>query len=168
MIRTITPEELVEADRVLTSVQADVLHRGLTTSLLQELGLRLRQASHDAYARQAVLERWEWEVFVNPHRPGDIVARPAKIGEDTINWDGKFNALAMINREAAPAFQHDCTNCTYLGQFREYDLYHCTQGGVMPTLIGRWGNEGAEYTSGPTLQAGLLVLTLEQVEGILA
>jgi len=45
-------------------------------------------------------------------------------------------------------FSHDCKACTPLGQFEEYDLYHCMQGGSMPTVLARYGNEGPEYVSG--------------------
>ena len=45
-----------------------------------------------------------------------------------------------------PMHKHDCDNCTFLGNFNEYDLYHCPQCG-MPTLIARCGEKG-EYSSG--------------------
>lgn len=45
-------------------------------------------------------------------------------------------------------FVHDCKNCTPLGQHDGHDLYHCLQGGDMPTLIARYGNHGEQYTSG--------------------
>ena len=45
-------------------------------------------------------------------------------------------------------FDHDCESCTFLGQWKEYDLYFCTQGGSMPTVIARFSSEGQDYTSG--------------------
>lgn len=44
-------------------------------------------------------------------------------------------------------YQHDCTNCKPLGRFAEYDLYHCMQGGRIPTVIARYGPE-SQYLSG--------------------
>jgi len=46
-------------------------------------------------------------------------------------------------------FTHDCDNCEYLGQSKEFDLYTCEQGGMMRTFIARYGNKGHEYTSMP-------------------
>jgi len=47
-------------------------------------------------------------------------------------------------------YKHDCKNCTYLGQFNEYDLYFCLQGGKIPTVIARFSSEGPDYYSGIT------------------
>jgi hypothetical protein len=50
-----------------------------------------------------------------------------------------------------PQFKHDCSNCTFLGRHRddyEYDLYHCMQGGSLPTVIARYGDYGPDYLSG--------------------
>ena len=45
-------------------------------------------------------------------------------------------------------FEHDCEGCTFLGQYKKWDLYHCMDFGTIPTLIARWGDEGPENTSG--------------------
>jgi hypothetical protein len=45
-------------------------------------------------------------------------------------------------------YQHDCENCTPLGEYGEFDLYHCEQGGAYPTVIARYGDDGPEYQSG--------------------
>jgi hypothetical protein len=50
------------------------------------------------------------------------------------------NALVM-------RYTHDCDICIPLGQYQKNDLYYCNQHG-MPTVIARFGNGGAEYTSG--------------------
>lgn len=42
--------------------------------------------------------------------------------------------------------EHDCSGCTFLGHYKEYDLYWCPQGGH-PTLIARYGTCG-DYLSG--------------------
>jgi hypothetical protein len=44
-------------------------------------------------------------------------------------------------------YVHDCDKCTNLGEYRGHDLYHCEQGGL-PTVIARFGNDGAAYKSG--------------------
>jgi hypothetical protein len=56
----------------------------------------------------------------------------------------------MLNTET-PKYTHDCTDCKFLGNYKgthyHYDLYYCPQSG-MPTVVARYGNEGAEYSSG--------------------
>lgn len=44
-------------------------------------------------------------------------------------------------------FAHDCSECVALGEYAEYDLYFCKQGGS-PTVIARFGNEDGDYSSG--------------------
>ncbi len=44
-------------------------------------------------------------------------------------------------------YQHDCDKCTPLGEYEEYDLYHCEQGGL-PTVVARYGDDGPDYISG--------------------
>jgi len=48
----------------------------------------------------------------------------------------------------APRFQHDCVNCIYLGQFKEFDLYFHQAPVGRPTVLARYGDEGHEYKSG--------------------
>lgn len=48
-------------------------------------------------------------------------------------------------------FQHDCEKCVPLGRESDHDLYFCEQGGMGPTLIARWGDEGPDYKSGMVL-----------------
>jgi hypothetical protein len=50
-----------------------------------------------------------------------------------------------------PLFPHDCKFCQPIGQAVEHDLYLCTQGGKLPTLVARYGSNLHEYASGPTL-----------------
>ena len=47
-----------------------------------------------------------------------------------------------------PRYQHDCNTCTFLGQYKEYDLYYCPQGGGRDTVIGRFSDNGPDYISG--------------------
>ena len=47
-------------------------------------------------------------------------------------------------------YGHDCNECTFLGQFNEYDLYFCPQG-TRPTVIARWSSNGPDYISGMAL-----------------
>lgn len=47
-----------------------------------------------------------------------------------------------------PKFHHDCTNCKFLGHRNGFDVYICTQGGLYPTIIARFSDEGSKYASG--------------------
>ena len=47
-----------------------------------------------------------------------------------------------------PRYTHSCSKCTFLGQYNEYDLYHCIQVGGMPTVIARYSDDGPDYMSG--------------------
>lgn len=48
----------------------------------------------------------------------------------------------------SPRYRHDCDSCIYLGAFGRFDLWHCPHcdGG---SVIARYGDEGAQYASGP-------------------
>ena len=43
-----------------------------------------------------------------------------------------------------PRFQHDCTTCHFLGQYKKYDLYFCPN---EPTIVARF-SDGQDYNSG--------------------
>lgn len=45
-----------------------------------------------------------------------------------------------------PRYNNYCKECEYLGQYEEFDLYYCSQGGL-PTVIARYGEE-EKYISG--------------------
>lgn len=48
-----------------------------------------------------------------------------------------------------PRYAHDCPKCFYLGHHAEADLYFCSKQAIGgPTVIARFGNEGAMYVSG--------------------
>lgn len=57
-----------------------------------------------------------------------------------------------------PKYNHDCDDCMFLGthEFKNdalvpkghHDFYACQQGGVIATIIIRYGNEGPDYFSG--------------------
>lgn len=49
-----------------------------------------------------------------------------------------------------PRYTHDCKNCKFIGQLGDLDIYRCPQMGV-PTIVGRYGNQIEQYTSGQTL-----------------
>lgn len=53
-----------------------------------------------------------------------------------------------MDKQNTPRYIHDCKECIYLGQKDEYDLYFCNQGGLLNTVIARFGNEGPDYISG--------------------
>jgi len=44
-----------------------------------------------------------------------------------------------------PKFEHDCSDCTFLGHENNHDLYFCAS---EPTIIARFSDEGSEYSSG--------------------
>lgn len=45
-------------------------------------------------------------------------------------------------------YKHDCDTCVSLGEYEEYDLYHCYQKGMGATVVARYGDEPHEYLSG--------------------
>lgn len=42
---------------------------------------------------------------------------------------------------------HDCEACKFLGNYKEYDLYHCANQILGGDVIARYGSNGVEYTS---------------------
>jgi hypothetical protein len=66
------------------------------------------------------------------------------------------SSMTPVSTDAvAHHFQHDCKNCKPLGHYNEHDLYFCTQGGLVPTVLARYGSEGPEYLSGLTLASAV-------------
>lgn len=49
--------------------------------------------------------------------------------------------------DSTPRYTHDCECCKFLGTHGDLDLYWCSQGGLVPTLLGRFGNDGNSYLS---------------------
>lgn len=52
-----------------------------------------------------------------------------------------------------PQYQHDCECCVFLGHYTDrdgtnFDLYFCSQGGWLGTLIARWSSNGPDYYNG--------------------
>ena len=47
-------------------------------------------------------------------------------------------------------YEHDCDQCIPLGEYKEFDLYFCRQGGIQ-TVVARYGNAGENYSSGLAL-----------------
>lgn len=50
--------------------------------------------------------------------------------------------------DSKPRYEHDCSHCKYLGQYKEFDLYvsgECNLG--IKTVLARFGAEG-KYVSG--------------------
>ena len=49
-----------------------------------------------------------------------------------------------------PKHTHDCERCTFLGHFCDHDVYICQDsGGIGPSIIARFGDDGPEYASTP-------------------
>lgn len=57
--------------------------------------------------------------------------------------------------EETPLYEHDCSHCTFLGTGeyagRAFDLYHCKQGHLVPTVIARASSSPHDYMSGMAL-----------------
>ena len=49
-----------------------------------------------------------------------------------------------------PRYEHDCEECQFLTRYAGRDIYRCPQMGN-PTIVARYGSDGAEYESGPLL-----------------
>lgn len=47
-----------------------------------------------------------------------------------------------------PQYEHDCDHCTFLGKYRDADLYYCPQGGNITTVIARFSDTPWDYASG--------------------
>lgn len=60
-----------------------------------------------------------------------------------------------------PLYHHVCETCQYLGRYtvsqyywdmtngtKDVDLYFCTQGGMLNTVVARFGDEDFDYISG--------------------
>jgi hypothetical protein len=58
------------------------------------------------------------------------------------------NYMPFIVPLKAPRYKHDCHECIYLGQDKEYDLYFCPQLGTTPTVVARFSSNGPDYMSG--------------------
>ena len=47
-----------------------------------------------------------------------------------------------------PKYTHDCDACIFLGRYKKLDLYACKGGSLGSfTLLGRYGDDGPEYSS---------------------
>lgn len=74
-----------------------------------------------------------------------------------------------------PVFEHDCSECTFLGQFiasdgQTFDVYCCDRGSALgASYIVRYGDEPHEYYSAPfailrEMKIGAFVAVLEPVQ----
>lgn len=73
------------------------------------------------------------------------IGKRAKLANTCKYWDmtdsGSLNTKRYI---------HDCINCTFLGNFQQYDIYFCKQTeSWKSSLIARYGSEGSQYASMP-------------------
>jgi hypothetical protein len=64
-----------------------------------------------------------------------------------------------------PRFAHDCARCVYLGHWTDYDLYYCPQDSGGSTVVARYGDEGALYTSGMSSQHPALAEAKKRARG---
>lgn len=72
--------------------------------------------------------------------------------------------------ETTPFFKHDCDQCRYLGSAairgEGYDYYFCQQGGSMPTILSRFGDEPSHYHSGLDIGCEAYVTVPYAAQGI--
>ena len=61
-------------------------------------------------------------------------------------------------------YKHDCSDCVYLGKYRDCDLYFCAHGGSIPTVVARYGNKGYDYISGLDSELAPLVEAKRRAE----
>lgn len=65
---------------------------------------------------------------------------PAKKRKDSNSFALEVHLTARYKHDA-------CSNCKYLGRFKEYDLYYC-QSIFTKTVLARYSSEPSEYLSG--------------------
>lgn len=112
----------------------------------------------------------EFKDYEYSQGPGKLqVYRIKKNEVMNFSADGDFYLLQIDNEviiytvegcfgpedKVEPVFEHDCEKCVFLGWFwgyeldKPFDLYFCEQGGLFgPTVIARYGDDGADYQSG--------------------
>lgn len=59
--------------------------------------------------------------------------------------------------ETKPKFTHDCSNCEFLGTFKDIDLYSCNRGKQIDTVIARFSSAGSDYCSGLSIASSALL-----------
>lgn len=52
------------------------------------------------------------------------------------------------SEEHTRRYEHDCDVCSFLGQYKDADLYVCAVGKRIPTVIARYSDDGHDYASG--------------------
>ena len=58
-------------------------------------------------------------------------------------------------------FEHDCDACVFIGHYAGHDIYRCPQGGIVPTIVARFGDDGPDYHSGRRVRVGDITITVE-------
>ena len=100
-------------------------------------------------------------VVTDPHEPTLTDARMQRLPKFTSmriqmldKWTRRLNAVIARRKglrptkRDTPRYTHDCTNCTFLGQHKEFDLYVCAVGKNITTVIARYSSDGPDYVSG--------------------
>lgn len=77
------------------------------------------------------------DLDLTPHTIADVVLWPVVVARE----------ISLAVRSYMPRYEHDCSNCVYLGQYKESDLYFCPKDLLGPTIIARHGLAG-DYASG--------------------
>lgn len=105
---------------------------------------------------------WFDEVFPTARKDETLTcARVKRLSEFTSmriqmldKWARRLNAIIARRKglrptkEDTPRYTHDCTNCNFLGQYKEFDLYVCAVGKKISTVIARYSSNGPDYASG--------------------
>ena len=69
-------------------------------------------------------------------------------------WTRRLNAVIARRKELRPAIEdtpryvHNCKNCKFLGQYKEFDLYVCVKGTKINTVVARYSSVDSDYVSG--------------------
>jgi len=59
----------------------------------------------------------------------------------------------LVTRNVKPVWVHDCTQCRFVGRYRDYDLYVCCTVPILDrdesetTYLARFGDDPASYRS---------------------
>ena len=69
-------------------------------------------------------------------------------------WTRRLNAVIARRKglrpaiEDTPRYVHNCKNCKFLGQYKEFDLYVCVKGTKINTVVARYSSVDSDYVSG--------------------
>ena len=71
-------------------------------------------------------------------------------------WTRRLNAVIARRKGLSPTkrdtprYVHDCKNCKFLGQYKEFDLYVCGVDKKINTVVARYSSVDSDYVNGLT------------------